>query len=499
MANTSIIDDAVAIFSFNNELKGVTWDDTRGNRFEPLDTPQLWDGSGISSSTDLPAASHRLLTAISDVIGNTEAVLDITIMWWTTHGGLPKGLFQQAIARGLKQINDRGRKPLIRILVGIPFPVIVSVADLNKWVQDTLRLTMQPADFHGQIYIATNHTSGGPLSWNHSKIIAADGRAIVGGHNLWHADYLEFGPVNDVSGLLEGPAAYSAHQFCSKLWTKPFDVVRWGPGDKYDHISPAGVPAVSSPTIPVEPGSVRALALGRLGSGIVTQSLASNASVAARMIALCQAKSHIRISQQSLGKPGTPVRNVDAMTCIALAAALAEGVTVDVVVSNEDLEDYHGNAQNGLDYIALMYWRQRSGREKALPRTMTAQWAHLSAAGPEPLLVPQPSAEEKRKMWAELKGRLNVATIQLRDDGVPKWRDPGNTKTKVIGNHAKVYIIDDTNFYFGSDNMYKSASVAGLQEFGYLIEDFDETRKFMSHYWQPLWKRSQKKLFRAWA
>ena len=504
MASTSIIDAAVGVFGRTAALKGVTWDDTRDNRFTPLDTPQLWDGGAVSRD-ELPPASHQLLKAIADVIGTADTVVDITTLWWSTHDGFPKGLFQEAISHGFKRINDRGAKPLIRIMIGVPTFFVVSVSDLNKWIQDTLRLTMKPSDFRGEIHIATNHTSNTPPSWNHSKIIAGDGRAIVGGHNLWHGDYLDFAPVYDVSGLIEGPAANSAHRFCNKLWTEPFDVVRWGPGDTYQHIARHSAPAANLPSM-TRRGSVRALALGRLGSGIVTRSLESNASVVARIVALCRAKSHIRISQQSLGatsalpilQPEKVVCRVDPVTCIALAAALAAGVTVDVVVSN-DRNNYAGNAEESLHHIALMYWALRTGEHRVFGRDMTDQWAILSDQLTDaPELLSRFTPTDMRQTWAELKGRLNFATLQLRDDGIASWRDPKSTRTEVIGNHAKVYIVDDTNFYFGSDNMYKSASIPGLQEFGYLVEDQAETRRFLSHYWEPLWKRSRSKLMRPW-
>ena len=51
--------------------------------------------------------------------------------------------------------------------------------------------------------------------------------------------------------------------------------------------------------------NTRMLALGRLGDGLENQfTVATNASVSARIIAICRAKSRIRISQQSLTGKG---------------------------------------------------------------------------------------------------------------------------------------------------------------------------------------------------
>ncbi len=59
-------------------------------------------------------------------------------------------------------------------------------------------------------------------------------------------------------------------------------------------------------------------------------------------------------------------------------------------------------------------------------------------------------------------------------------------------NHSKVYIIDEDSFYIGSDNFYASLFAEGLQEFGFLIEDKNETKKFIDDYWSNLWKYSKK-------
>ena len=52
-----------------------------------------------------------------------------------------------------------------------------------------------------------------------------------------------------------------------------------------------------------------------------------------------------------------------------------------------------------------------------------------------------------------------------------------------------MYVIDEDCFYVGSDT---SLDKEGLQEFGYLIEDKKETKKFKTDYWKKLWGYSQK-------
>jgi len=57
------------------------------------------------------------------------------------------------------------------------------------------------------------------VSWNHSKIIAVDGKYLhTGGHNLWDAHYLKHSPVHDLSCELEGKIAHAGHNFANVHW-----------------------------------------------------------------------------------------------------------------------------------------------------------------------------------------------------------------------------------------------------------------------------------------
>lgn len=56
-------------------------------------------------------------------------------------------------------------------------------------------------------------------SWNHSKIIAVDGKYLhTGGHNLWDKHYLKNAPVHDLSIELKGKVAQCAHAFANDHW-----------------------------------------------------------------------------------------------------------------------------------------------------------------------------------------------------------------------------------------------------------------------------------------
>ena len=60
---------------------------------------------------------------------------------------------------------------------------------------------------------------GSKMTWNHAKIIAADGvEALVGGHNLNMDLFTSYPPVHDVSVAVHGEAAYGAQSYLNLMW-----------------------------------------------------------------------------------------------------------------------------------------------------------------------------------------------------------------------------------------------------------------------------------------
>jgi hypothetical protein len=65
----------------------------------------------------------------------------------------------------------------------------------------------------------------------------------------------------------------------------------------------------------------------------------------------------------------------------------------------------------------------------------------------------------------------------------------------LVPNHAKVVIADESTFYVGSQNLYpgglSDAVIPELSEFGYIVDDANVTKAFISRYWEPNWGASQ--------
>jgi phosphatidylserine/phosphatidylglycerophosphate/cardiolipin synthase-like enzyme len=501
--------------------EGVTYLRTSGNKFTLLDTPRLWGQPPTATAKDSDACA-KLLQAIADVIGSAERTLDITLLYNIDplQDSFPDGGFQDAISRGFKTLADNRRKTGIRILLGAPFgfgrspknapapKAALYQSRLQRWLIDTIRLRQRDvATMTCPVQIALNY----PGTWNHSKIIAADDKQVVtGGHNFWAGDYLGRAPVHDVSGLFVGPAARAARQFCDKLWLNTVESYtliggKIGPGPPPQR--PANEPSSAV-------GDVEVLSLGRLGQGLTGFSIGSNASVTARIVALCKAKSCIRISQQSLlgltarGKP------YDFYTCLAIVRAVRAGVNVQIVLSNE-LPNYGGSAAKVLTHLEWLYLfdvgpdAPRPGQrsipdqcKKAPMRDHIDEWADLAASSASAGVALgglRPSVS-KYPALADFRSKFKLATLYYSDNQ-NRWKIFSSRSTKIpstwrdAGNHSKIYIIDDECFYVGSDNFYVSDHQEGLQEFGYLIEGKKETQKFIEAYWDNLWKYSGPRAF----
>jgi phosphatidylserine/phosphatidylglycerophosphate/cardiolipin synthase-like enzyme len=507
----------------DNKYRGVTYQVTSHNTFTLLDTPRLWDKSLEDPVPDPIPACEDLLDKIADTIGQARTIVDIALMNDFSgvnreDGELPSGGFQKALSRGFRSLVERKSSPLVRITIGITTPSIITDVTLKNWVKATIELEGGKLDD----VTFTILIGGGKetiKSWNHSKIVAADGvRAVVGGHNTWATQYLGATPVHDVSGLFEGSVVLAVHRFCDQLWTNhgtnplfiPGAWVR-GPGKDWKKVSgKISRPEIGSPT---PKGNTRMLALGRLGNGIVKEfTVATNASVSARIIALCRAKSKIRISQQSLYTKIASLPGFDFYTLWAIIKAVQAGVKVEIVITNDlGLLDggYGGFLQKVLDSLASLQIADRLGLYPGAvspKREDFVAWASASLKPPANDIPPPrvtsnclmvsrlPTSEESEPHLNQLNDNLQLAQLYYARN-VNYWKVGADKKN--AANHAKVYIIDDTHFYVGSDNMYLSATARGHQEYGYLLEGQAETQQFIKNYRSKLWENSKSHIVKA--
>jgi phosphatidylserine/phosphatidylglycerophosphate/cardiolipin synthase-like enzyme len=429
------------------------------DRFEILQTPDLWGHDPADNSywlaaggpASLPPASGRFLAAIEETIAGAERLVDIASL-----EPFASGEFAAAIRRGLARAGRRGQPLTVRLMYGRHRFVSQTDADFEAAIRDlTADLpNASPLRLHA-CRMETSNDQKRP-SWNHAKIVAADGReAIVGGHNLWHADYLGFAPVHDLSARVVGPAAGEAHAFLDLLWdwagrqlATPSEIgslhtIRWAGG----FLEPAGPPPPVALAAPPS-GSIPALAVGRLGTGVIADPRVASVGAAIAAIAFRQARSSIRISQMDFGFHWEGVNFWSADVVAALADVLtdpARSVTVQMVLSE--------------------------------PGAKTA------AGGPYSFgtTLDDIEAEMRRAIGdRSLTGRLQLAPLRLSSSG-DRWLYDG-MELKII-NHAKFWMVDELAFHIGSDNLYPH----NLQEFGYVVESAALAREALTAYWEPLW------------
>jgi len=441
----------------------LSW--TTLERIELLQTPNLWghdptDNSywlgGGGAPAPLPAGSRRFLAAIEDVIAGAERLVDIASL-----EPFASGEFAAAIRRGLARAAHRGQPLTVRLMYGRHRFVTQTDADFEASIHDLA--ADLPADTSIRLHACRMETSNDQKrpSWNHAKIVAADGReAVVGGHNLWHADYLGFAPVHDLSVRVTGHGAGEAHAFLDQLWgwagrqlAAPSEIgsihaIRWAGG----RIEPAGPPPpVALATLPS--GSIPALVVGRLGTGVIADPRMANVGAAVAAIAFRQARSSIRISQMDFGFHWDGFNFWSADVVAALADVLtdpARAVDVTMVLSEPGAKTAAGG-----------------------PYSFGTTLADIDA-------------EMRRVIGGRpLTGRMRLALLRLSSSG-DRWEHDG-VELKII-NHAKFWMVDDLAFHIGSDNLYPH----NLQEFGYVVEAEPLARETLAAYWEPLWTFSSR-------
>ncbi|MCX5195261.1 phospholipase D-like domain-containing protein [Streptomyces sp. NBC_00249] len=467
-------------------LEGSVWERTAGNRLGAstpggadwlLQTPGCW---GDPACTDRPG-SRRLLDKTREDIAQARQTVDIS-----TLAPFPNGGFQDAIVAGLKEAVQKGNRLQVRIMVGAA-PIYHANVVPSSY-RDELVAKLGPAAANVTLNVASMTTSKTAFSWNHSKLVVVDGSSVItGGINSWKDDYLDTAhPVNDVDLALSGPAAGSAGRYLDTLWD-------WTCRNKSSWTSVwfassngAGcLPTLPRPAAPAG-GDVPALAVGGLGVGIRQSDPSSafrpvlptapdtkcvvgvhdntnadrdydtvNPEESALRALVASATSHIEISQQDMNATCPPLPRYDIRLYDTLAAKLAAGVKVRIVVSDPANRGAVGS--DGYSQI------------KSLSEVSDVLRGRLTAL----------TGDEGRSKAAMCQG-LQLATFRASDKAT--WADG-----KPYAQHHKLVSVDDSAFYIGSKNLYPS----WLQDFGYVVESPDAARQLAGGLLAPQWKYSQ--------
>jgi len=206
------------------------------------------------------------------------------------------------------------------------------------------------------------------------------------------------------------------------------------------------------------------ITMGRLGSMIYKARPADDA-----IIAMFNAsKNIIHMALQDLGPCCFPNTKTALPGCVwpkkylqALARAIYErGVDVEIALSNP------GSIPGGLGPTEALYGNG---------------WSCNDVASEIVKAIRDIGGTDDEKLRVMVQENLRLCFI--RQGTKNTWNDD-----KTMGMHAKHFIIDDTAYYIGSQNLY----VCDLAEWGILIDDKKQTQKCMNEYWNQMWENSYK-------
>ncbi|MCA6094233.1 phospholipase D-like domain-containing protein [Streptomyces sp. SCA3-4] len=471
-------------------LEGDVWQRTDGNKLDAsaadpsdwlLQTPGCW---GDAACKERPG-TQRLLAKVTENISKARRTVDIS-----TLAPFPNGAFQDAIAAGLKASVANGNKPKVRVLVGAAPVYHMNV--LPSKYRDDLKARLGKAADDITLNVASMTTSKTSFSWNHSKLLVVDGEsAVTGGINSWKDDYVDTQhPVTDVDLALTGPAASSAGRYLDTLWTwtcqnKSNIASVWfasSGGDCMPTMEKDAGPKAAGPT-----GNVPVIAVGGLGVGIKDSDPASafrpqlpsapdtkcvvglpdktnadrdydtvNPEESALRALLASADRQIVISQQDLNATCPPIARYDVRLYDILAAKMAAGVKVRIVVSDPANRGAVGSG--GYSQIKSL---------AEISDTLRNRLALLKGG-------------DQQKAKAAMCSTLQLGTF--RSSASATWAD-GHPYAL----HHKLVAVDSSAFYIGSKNLYPS----WLQDFGYIVESPEAARQLEAKLLDPEWKFSQ--------
>jgi len=460
----------------HNHYHNTLWNVTSGRIVGELhQTPKdAWPGAPV------PEDGHDdwFPQIMADIMTRTEVWCDVMSL------GPPDGIFMDKFKEALQTLCEKAEgkeKPIhIRMMFGNIVGMPVNCNGLRKELTADL-----PEDANIRLWIGAWRKG---VSWNHAKIIAVDGKHLhTGGHNLWDHHYLKFDPVHDLSLELEGRVAHDGHLFANEQWgyvERKQETILGIIGEKLPDYMPQVGPSrvtvsewpkkVASeyppkyskkvvPKVPLLEDRIPIITMGRYGAIVKHDRPSDDAFLAM----LGSANTIIRLGLQDLGPVCLPGTKVALPGCVWPKGYLSElgrvlwekGVDVEIVLSNP------GSIPGGLSATEACYGNGWSCVDVAaeIIKTIRKQF-------------PEAEDDDLRKKVAE-----NLRVCFIRQERGNAWED-GMT----MGMHAKHFIVDDCTTYIGSQNLY----VCDLAEWGVVIDNAEQTQKFMEEYWNPMWKYS---------
>ncbi len=390
--------------------------------------------------------SDETLDTIYETMLSAKSYLDVSSLT------PPDGRYAAAVRNAVTRLSERAAPPTVRMLYG-DFP-----GEFFSAARTEATLTRDVAK-GSKLHLTVGGYRAAFTSWNHSKIVAADGRiALVGGTNMWTDHYLQGNPVHDISLRLAGTAASDAQVFLNQLWAyacKEGSVTALQPGESCLPAFPGRSASASTE------GGSKVFAVGRMGK------IGKNPGDEALLAVIDAAKTSLRIAQQDLGpikRAGIAFGDWPEPVLAALLRAAARGVRIDFALSNYGSVGGTPNMFTALSATYSNGWTLEDVHQTLVD---------YGKAHPETL-----GGKDAAQVLCQ-----NLHLVNLRSSDAAAWPNG-----KALALHSKLVVADDRAFYLGSENLYR----ADLAEFGYVVDDARITQEFVRTYFEPLNRYSQK-------
>lgn len=186
-----------------------------------LDSPRYDDIE--RTKLDPNQHSDNFVSSWSNTIATAEQFVDITSL------AVPEDKFMDELKKALRTLDSKNKTIIVRLLFGANIKWInldVDVWKVFKELSDELSSTTKVKLYVGSFASSELFATVGQkyFSWNHSKVVAVDGKwLITGGHNLYRLYLNQTNPVHDISVKLPGKIAELGHRFCDYLWKYTVD------------------------------------------------------------------------------------------------------------------------------------------------------------------------------------------------------------------------------------------------------------------------------------
>lgn len=447
------------------KLKGEKW---------LIDSPNYTD----YPRKDPQKPGENFADAWTKAIEDTQNFVDITTLSPPGLGGnYATAQFAEKLRGSLDKLDRKNEPITVRILVGANWDQ-VHLFDVKKLLEEytkDLRDDSQLTVILGYWQNLNPFTGQKLVSWNHSKIVASDGKVMVtGGHNLYDAYFDKGSPTHDVSVSIKGNIAKVGHAFAQRLWEtiaqiggrgkfSSSEMCIFSTKDKkkiYDcqvKKLEGFKPARGQLPLPTERDYELTLAVGRLGDAGGAEGYVSDHAIL-KMIE--DAQIALFISQQAtLQLFNQTIFNSSVVEGL-VKAIVERGVNVFILSSPTD-PDVVGAGLTG-------YTSRHSPAQT---------WAYLYDIG---LGIKDLRDSQNNLLTGDNKSAA-IAKAFFEHLQVLHTANANNE----MPNHAKVIIADGQVAYIGSHNLYDDSHA----EFGVILGPL-ASEELVSDYFSPLWHAS---------